>query len=94
MSTDAPKPGPHLHPSTPVEPARSSFRELAKFHAREASLLLRDVTDILNDNASASTDELLELTGAAQAHAAVAQACAAIAPVARQRLTPCKAVTK
>lgn len=86
------KPGPHLHPSTTPTPAadtRPSFRDLAKHHARAASVLLQDVTDMLNDDAPGTTDELLELTSAAQAHALVAIACSGVAPVARQRLIPC-----
>jgi len=95
MNNTAPEPGPHLHSiilKTPAEPARPSFRDLAKHHARAAAALLGDVDDVLNDDepGEASHDELLELVGAAQAHALVAIACAQVAPVARQRLMPCK----
>lgn len=47
--------------------------------------LLGEVDDILNDDGNATSDELLELIGASQAHALASIACAQIAPVARVR---------
>lgn len=94
MIESAPKPGPHLSTLPSVilsdpDPVRASFRELAKTHARAASELALGA-----DEAQATNQPWENLADLAQVHALASLACSAVAPVARQRLTPCKAVTK
>ncbi len=85
MIESAPKPGPHLHPAAPtVVLDRPSFRDLAKQHARAASELA-----FAADEAQSLGLPWESLVDLAQAHADAALACSAVAPVARQRLTPC-----
>lgn len=93
MTQDAPKPGPHLHSivlKSPGVPARPSFRDLAKHHARAAAELATDADEELALR-GVLPEALVDL---AQTHALAALACSAVAPVARQRLMPCKAGAK
>lgn len=81
-----PVPGPHLHlTTTPADQARPSFRDLAKHHARAAAELATDADEELARGGA--VDHLIDL---AQTHALTSIACAQVAPVARQRLMPCK----
>lgn len=75
MSTDAPKPGPHLSPSTPHYPP---YRELAKQHATAANVILADQGQEVAD------PELLDYL-AAIAHALTSIAFTELAPPARYR---------
>lgn len=92
MNNTAPKPGPHLHSiilKTPAEPVRPSFRDLAKHHARAAAELTTEADEELARGGA--VDHLIDL---AQTHALTAIACAQVAPVACQRLMPCKGGAK
>ena len=85
----APKPGPALHPAPLAPPApaeRAPYRDLAKHYARLAAM----------EAAAANEHALGSALGAdrlhtAQTYALVSLACSHVAPVARQRLIPCKA---
>lgn len=71
--TDAPKPGPHLSPST------TSYRELAKHHAARARDLL-EFSEATTDPAAAAL-----IAGVAQAYALTSLAFTQLAPPSRYR---------